>query len=164
MWTSWLLMAKFISAAKSELSSLAYAICIQLRLNVLVVDRKLLGYDLPFIINGIKDLGSNLIKQSYTVCFTKEVCVSVCMNIQISPNFDKGNIWLATWKWLYNREPEELKISVHKSLWPLVMVKERRICFKSLGFDLNVSWGWCWVVYHCKSMWRANSVYIYTIW
>lgn len=77
MWTSWLLMEKFISVAKSELSTLAYAICIQLRLNVLVVDRKSLGYDLLFIINGIKDLGINLIKQSYTVCFTKEVCVCV---------------------------------------------------------------------------------------
>lgn len=52
------------------------------KVEVFIVDRKLLESDLLFGINSIKVLSSIQIIQSGTVCFTKEE-VQVCETIQI---------------------------------------------------------------------------------
>ena len=94
-----------------------------INIEVLVTDRKLLGFDLLFGFDIIKKLGGENMTRDGTVSFP-QLDRPVCMAITIDKpdfhaEFDQNKkIWAVSWKWSENQMPPELENKAAEYLVP----------------------------------------------
>ena len=84
-----------------------------INVEVLVADRKLLGFDLLLGFDIIKKLGGEYMARDGTVSFPqldRPVCEAITINkSDFHAEFDHKKIWVVSWKWSENHLPPELE-------------------------------------------------------
>ena len=86
-------------------------------IEVLVVDKQLLGFDLLLGINVIKLLGGVYLTESGEARFGGlDRCAAISINeLDFSVTYDcRNKEWTASWKWANDRSPNELSNSVQE--------------------------------------------------